>query len=148
MAALGILFWAAVVCGPLPAAAVQKGTETAEDQLKFGIKMAQRGLWSEARFRFLRAKELSPGDQAVLNNLAVASEALGLFDEALGYYRAALEIDPNNKNLRQNYARFVEFYQSFRPQEPEAAGQEGAEAEADPEPEPSPAEALEGDHRK
>ncbi|HUF78883.1 MAG TPA: hypothetical protein VMR44_08210, partial [Thermoanaerobaculia bacterium] len=28
----------------------------ADDQLKFGVQMAQRGLWSEALFRFERAR--------------------------------------------------------------------------------------------
>jgi tetratricopeptide (TPR) repeat protein len=98
-------------------------------QLGFGVSMAQRGLWSEALFRFERAHQLDPNSFRVLNNLAVAYEANGRFDEALATYRRALALDPDDRNLRRNYARFVEFYQSFRP---EAAVEGDAGAPADP----------------
>lgn len=105
---------------------------TAEQQLAFGVSMAQRGLWSEALFRFERAHQLDPSSFRVLNNLAVAYEANGRFDEALATYRRALALDPANRELRRNYARFVEFYQSFRPEEAveEGAGAAGASAPA------------------
>ena len=92
--------------------------------MEFGVTMAQRGLWSEALFRFQQADRESPGDPKVLNNLAVAYEATGQYDKALASYKEALQVAPENRDLRRNYARFVEFYQSFRPQEetPEAAG--------------------------
>lgn len=84
-------------------------------QLRFGIEMAQRGLWREAAFRFDQARELEPGNPTVLNNLAVAYEALGRFEDAAATYQRALEVDPNNKLVRRNYTRFIEFYQAFRP---------------------------------
>ncbi len=89
----------------------------ADDQLAFGVKMAKRGLWSEALFRFRQAQKTQPDNPRVLNNLAVAYEAVGLFDEALETYKAALKADPANKELRRNYARFIEFYQAFKPEE-------------------------------
>lgn len=104
--------------------------DVAGRQMAFGVSMAQRGLWSEALFRFERAHRLEPSSIRVLNNLAVAYEANGRFDEALATYRRALEIDPANRDLRRNYARFVEFYQSFRPEE--AAGIEGGVAASVP----------------
>lgn len=92
--------------------------QAAEDeQLAFGVQMARRGLWSEALFRFKQAEETRPGDPKILNNLAVAYEAVGLFEEALDTYKEALEADPANRELRRNYARFIEFYQSFKPEE-------------------------------
>lgn len=100
----------------------------AERQLGFGVSMAQRGLWSEALFRFERAHQMNPNSFRVLNNLAVAYEANGRFDEALATYRRALALDPADRNLRRNYARFVEFYQSFRPE----AAVEDAVAPGDP----------------
>lgn len=106
---------------------------SAERQLGFGVSMARRGLWSEALFRFERAHQMNPNSFRVLNNLAVAYEANGRFDEALATYRRALALDPADRNLRRNYARFVEFYQSFRPEaavEGEAA--EPAEPAAEP----------------
>ncbi len=98
-----------------PVLAEKKAPNTAKDQLRFGVKMAADGLWSEALFRFQQAERQAPEDPVVLNNLAIAHEALGLFDEALGLYRRALEIDANQRIVRRNYARFVEFYQSFKP---------------------------------
>ncbi|MEM7050513.1 MAG: tetratricopeptide repeat protein [Acidobacteriota bacterium] len=84
-------------------------------QVDFGVDMARRGLWSEALFRFQQAERLEPNNFRVMNNLAVAYEANGLFDEALEAYQKALGASPNNRELRRNYSRFVEFYQSFRP---------------------------------
>ena len=102
----------------------------AEDQLSFGVQMAKRGLWSEALFRFKQAETVQPGNPRVLNNLAVAYEAVGLFDEALETYKTALKADPANRDLRRNYARFIEFYQAFKPEDEEP---EGTEEEAEPE---------------
>ena len=104
---------------------------TAEEQMAFGVDMAKRGLWREALFRFQRARQLDAGTPRVLNNMAVAFEAVGDFDRALEYYKLALESDSGNKDLRKNYARFVEFYQSFRPTEggKEAAQGTGGETE-------------------
>lgn len=87
-------------------------------QLRFGVEMAQRGLWNEALFRFQVARDRAPDDPRANNNLAVALEAVGRFDEALAAYREAIRLDPANRQLKQNYSRFVEFYQGFRPPAP------------------------------
>lgn len=94
--------------------------QTTPAQLDFGVDMARRGLWSEALFRFKRAHELNPNDARILNNMAVAYEALGQFDKALRHYQDAVKVDPSNRDLKRNYARFVEFYRAFRPDQPEA----------------------------
>lgn len=93
---------------------------TTPAQLDFGVEMARRGLWSEALFRFKRAHQLNPNDARILNNMAVAYEALGQFDKALRHYQDAVKVDPTNRELKRNYARFVEFYRAFRPDQPEA----------------------------
>jgi len=99
------------------AEAKNKGGESAGSQLSFGVRMAQRGLWGEALFRFEQAARLAPEDPKVLNNLAVAYEALGRFDLALDAYQRAVRSNSTNKGLRGNYTRFVEFYQSFKSEE-------------------------------
>jgi len=98
----------------------KKAPDRKTEQLNFGVKMAQRGLWSEALFRFKQAEKLSPGDSRVLNNMAVAYEALGNFEKALDYYQDAIKTDPTNKDLKRNYSRFVEFYRAFKPAEKES----------------------------
>ncbi|MEM7355228.1 MAG: tetratricopeptide repeat protein [Acidobacteriota bacterium] len=95
----------------------KKAPDSRTEQLNFGVKMAQRGLWSEALFRFKQAHRLRPGDSRVLNNMAVAYEALGNFEKALDYYQDAIKSDPTNKDLKRNYSRFVEFYRAFKPAE-------------------------------
>lgn len=87
------------------------------DQLDFGVSMARRGLWSEALFRFKQANRVNPGDPRTLNNMAVAYEALGQFEQALNHYQEAIREAPTNRDLKKNYSRFVEFYRAFRPEE-------------------------------
>ncbi|HYO16188.1 MAG TPA: tetratricopeptide repeat protein [Thermoanaerobaculia bacterium] len=87
---------------------------TAAAQLSFGVNMAQRGLWDEALFRFLQAERLAPDNPRIQNNIGVAYEAAGEFDRALEHYQKALRLAPNDREMRANYARFVEFYQSFK----------------------------------
>lgn len=119
------------LASPAHAASVLGKPPTAAEQLKFGVNMARRGLWSEALFRFKQADRIDPENPRILNNLAVAYEATGQFDEALALYRRALERHPGDQELRRNYTRFIEFYQSYKPEgEGESdGGGEGADAE-------------------
>src|SRR5581483_8375549 len=75
----------------------------------FGVKMAQMTLWREAMFRFRRAVEINPADAMAHNNLAVAYEANGDFEEARKEYLEALKLDRSNQYIQKNYSRFVEF---------------------------------------
>jgi tetratricopeptide (TPR) repeat protein len=124
---------------PIGANAAEKG-----QQLHFGVDMARRGLWSEALFRFNRANLEDPGNPRILNNLAVAHEAVGQFDEAMDLYKRAVELDPANAEMKRNYARFVEFYQGFRPRAEDAEGEkpEGEETETEKVAEPQSDEAF------
>jgi tetratricopeptide (TPR) repeat protein len=86
----------------------------AASQLGFGTDMARRGLWHEAMFRFKEAERLEPDNPRIQSNLGVAYEAQGDFELALAAYQKALKLAPNDKGIRTNYARFVEFYQGFK----------------------------------
>lgn len=119
---LGLSLW---VAGALLASGGYAASSDADKQLKFGIDMAKRGLWNEALFRFKRAEQGMPNSPVLLNNLAVASEAVGRFDDALEYYKRGAA--SGNRELRKNYSRFLEFYQGFKPDEP----QDSPAAEAD-----------------
>lgn len=97
-------------------------TATSETQRQFGVRMAKMNLWREAMFRFRRAVEIEPQNAMAHNNLAVAYEANGDFDNALKEYREALRLDRSNQYIQKNYSRFVEFTQrSKKREEPRAA---------------------------
>jgi len=98
-------------------------------EMDFGYKAARHGYWQEALYRFERANELTPDQPRILNNIAVAQEANGLFEQAMLTYQTAMAIAPNNDALRRNYTRFQEFYASFVA--PPEEGQDEAEEEAD-----------------
>jgi Tfp pilus assembly protein PilF len=128
---------ALVLVLPAAAAGADKAPR-AQGQLDFGVDMAKRGLWSEALFRFRQAEKLGDDRSSVLNNIAVAYEALGQFEAAQDYYKKALERDPRNAGLKRNYSRFVEFYQSFKPDQPAAGAAPAAEAGSEPPPRAAP----------
>lgn len=80
-----------------------------EVQDNFGVRMAKMNLWREAMFRFRRAVEINPSDAMAHNNLAVAYEANGDFDNARKEYLEALKLDRGNSYIQKNYSRYVEF---------------------------------------
>jgi Flp pilus assembly protein TadD len=92
----------------LAAAVPLAGEESASRQIDFGLKVAQKGLWQEARFRFERAAKADPQNAAALNDLAVALEQMGDFAGARQAYEKALEIKPNDTYIQQNYDLFRE----------------------------------------
>ena len=106
---------AAGLLAPAFAAGKPAPAKAAAEQLKFGVDMAKRGLWSEALFRFEQARQIAPADAKVWNNLAVAYEAVGRFDDAHAAYKEAVKLAPSNKSLKRNVSRFLEFYQGFKP---------------------------------
>jgi Tfp pilus assembly protein PilF len=114
------IFTALVLLAAASAPAAQKKAKP-DNQLEFGVKMAKRGLWAEALFRFQQAEKMGDTRAAVYNNIAVAYEALGVFEKAQEYYKKGMTVDSKNAALRRNYSRFVEFYQSFRQGEEDEA---------------------------
>ena len=80
----------------------------AKSQVEFGINVAQRGLWREAIYRWEKATEVDPTYAAAYNDLAIAYEHEGQLDKARKAYEKALELDPNNSQVRQNYELFKE----------------------------------------
>ena len=66
------------------------------------------GLWREAIYRWERAAQIDPTYAAALNNLAIAYEHEGDLDKARVAYEKALELEPNNALIKQNYELFKE----------------------------------------
>jgi Flp pilus assembly protein TadD len=80
----------------------------AKEQVEFGVKVAQNGLWNEALYRWKRASEIDPSYAAAWNNLAIAYEHEGRFEEAKQAYEKAIQLDSKNQLIRQNYDLFKE----------------------------------------
>lgn len=87
------------------------GTDVSREstQNDFGVNMARQNLWREAMFRFQRAVQMNPQNAMAHNNLAVAYEANGDFENARKEYLEALRLDRSNDYVKKNYSRFVEF---------------------------------------
>ncbi len=79
-----------------------------KEQTVFGIKVAQNQLWNEALYRWLKATEIDPTYASAWNNLAIAYEHEGKFEEARKAYEKALQLEPKNLMIRQNYDLFKE----------------------------------------
>jgi Flp pilus assembly protein TadD len=90
------------------AAAQAQDRDAAKEQVDFGIKVAQSGLWREAQYRWERAVQLDPTYAEAWNNLAIAYEQAGRFDEARKAYETAIKLDPKNMLIQQNYDLFKE----------------------------------------
>src|SRR5688572_29659719 len=94
--------------GVAVAPAAADARSDAVEQVQFGISVAQRGLWREAIYRWERASQIDPTYAAAQNNLAIAYEHEGELDKARAAYEKALELEPNNAFIKQNYELFKE----------------------------------------
>ena len=99
-----VAFAAVLAASPLFADA----KKDAKSQVEFGISVAQRGLWREAIYRWEKATQIDPTYAAAYNDLAIGYEHEGQLDKARKAYEKALELDPNNSQVRQNYELFKE----------------------------------------
>ena len=131
-ARVGWLLAALIIVGTGIAVGGDPASKQANEEMEWGYKVARRGYWQEALLRFEHANQLTPGKPHILNNIAVAQEANGFFEDALLTYQTGLSIAPNDNGLRRNYARFMEFYENFVAQpEEESAEEESEEREGD-----------------
>jgi tetratricopeptide (TPR) repeat protein len=72
----------------------------------FANKLAKEGLWQEAIFRWQKTATPGGGSAALHNNLAVAMEGLGRYDDARREYELALKLAPADKQIQSNFTRF------------------------------------------
>ena len=83
----------------------------AKGHVDYGIELAQKQLWKEAEFQWEKAIELDPTYAAAWNNLGIAYEQQGKFDDAKKAYDKAYALDPKNTFIRQNVDMFMEIYE-------------------------------------
>ena len=99
---------AAALVAFAPQAHAGDARSEAKEQVEFGIKVAQNGLWKEATYWWEKATKVDPTYAEAWNNLAIAYEHTGKFDDARKAYETALKLDPKNTLIRQNYDLFKE----------------------------------------
>lgn len=90
------------------------------DQIDFGIWAADRDLWDEAIFRWKKVLAQDAQSVAAHNNLAVAYEKKGLWEEARKEYETALKLDPDNPWIKFNYENFQG---NFEPNKKDSEGE-------------------------
>jgi Flp pilus assembly protein TadD len=76
------------------------------NQMSFGIEAARNQLWDEAIFRWKKILQENPNSASAHNNLAIAYEKKGFWDDAEKEYLQALKIDPENDRIQSNYKKF------------------------------------------
>jgi Tfp pilus assembly protein PilF len=103
-AIIGAVLLVAIVAAP----AAADDRDEAKTQVQFGIRVAQLGLWREALAHWERAVKLDPTYAPAYNNLAIGYEQQGDFEKARNAYEKALELNPNNAYIKQNYELFRE----------------------------------------
>lgn len=82
------------------------GPATYRNQMLFGIQAAQSKMWDEAIFRWQKVLEQDPDSAAAHNNLAVAYERQGRWEEAEKEYQRALALAPENEFIQANFTNF------------------------------------------
>jgi Tfp pilus assembly protein PilF len=106
MARLAVCF--ALVTAAFPSTLSADARTEARSRVEFGIQVAQRGLWREAIYQFERAIEIDATYAEAYNNLAIGYEHEGNFTKAREAYEKALQLAPDNTQIRQNYELFKE----------------------------------------
>lgn len=86
------------------------------EQLDYGRKAAQFGLWNEAIFHWEKVVTEDPNNAQATNNLAVAYESIGAYEKANNLYRHALDLDEDSREIRKNMKRFRSFYRKHKRQ--------------------------------
>ena len=94
----------ALAAAPLAADA----RDDAKKQVEFGISVAQRGLWREAIYRWERATQIDPTYAPRTTTSRSPTSTKGDLDKARAAYEKALELEPDNALIKQNYELFKE----------------------------------------
>ena len=111
------MFLCLVILIPLLLSTLSCSRSFQADQMRFGIDAAKRELWDEAIFRWQKVLSASPNSAAAHNNLAVAYEQKGLYEDASKEYEAAKRLAPNNKYILSNIEQFEKLRQGSKKEE-------------------------------
>lgn len=99
------------------------------EELRFASEMAEKGLWREALYRWKKVLAARPDDPRLLNNIAVAEEALGMVEDARRDYRRALELGGGRiEQVRANADLFFSRFEQKDNEGPPGGSEAGDEA--------------------
>ncbi len=102
-------------------ARVAAGGPSIEQRLKFAADMAVQGNWREAQYRWRQVAAEDARHAGVVNNLAVAAEAGGHFDEAFELYDKAIALSGGDERILLNQMRARSLYEEIQPKPAEDA---------------------------
>jgi Flp pilus assembly protein TadD len=109
---------AAIVAIALLATQAGAASDLSPKQLmRFGVEAARQGLWREAASRWERAVKDDGANPRLHNNLAVAYESLGRFDDAEREYAAARKLAPDSREIHDNQESFLQMHAAPKPAE-------------------------------
>ena len=111
-----LLFLTLIGCGPEKKTSRDIDRKILGDELKFGRDAAKFDLWNEAIFRWEKIIKEEPNNANAVNNLAVAYETVGDFENAEKLYKRALDLNEDSPDIRKNYKRFLSFYKKHKRQ--------------------------------
>jgi Tfp pilus assembly protein PilF len=83
--------------------------------MRFGVEAARQGLWREAASRWERAVKDDGSNPHLHNNLAVAYESLGRFDDADREYAEARKLAPDSREIHDNQESFQQMHAVPKP---------------------------------
>jgi Flp pilus assembly protein TadD len=129
---------AAIVAIALLATQARAASDLSPRQLmRFGVEAARQGLWREAASRWERAVKDDGANPRLHNNLAVAYESLGRFDDAEREYAAARKLAPDSREIHDNQESFLQMHAASKPAEPPPVAAPAAEPPPSTAPPPS-----------
>ena len=77
------------------------------DDFAFANRMVRAGLWKEAVYRYQKLLAGGQETAAIHNNLAIALEGLGRFEEADAEYLKALKLAPGDAGIKNNHEKLL-----------------------------------------
>lgn len=111
------LLLAALVLGAAPARAA-----SIKKEMAYAVDLGKKGLWHEAAHRFRLLLVRAPDHPRLWNDLAVAYEAVGRYDDAhQAYEKAVALMDSPPEEMLANQEAFEVFYRQWKGAEPPPA---------------------------
>ena len=80
-----------------------------QTEFQFANNLAKQGLWKEAMYRWQKVLDQGKESATIYNNMAIALEKMGKFDEAQEKYKKALKIAPNNPTVKSNFNKLKKY---------------------------------------